>query len=177
MISKTSIQFLFSPLFIIIIGILSLSDSTYAAQTKNYWSLYISGPSVSKHFDPYHNQYNDFHPGIGAELYYHHNRWFFGVNGHYMLKDSTDLKAYWMGGVTGFLLGKPRKIWIEPFVLIGGIKKAEYQNGQFAFFAIPCLSFGYNGIAVNVVYIPKLNGVTYPILLMQIKIRLAIFTH
>jgi hypothetical protein len=145
-------------------------EATQPAQTGRF-SVYINGPSISKHFDRYYSDYNDFHPGIGGEFYYHKKRWTVGFNGHYMFKDSSFQKSYWFGVVNGITFGNRKKFWIEPSIIAGGIKKAEYNDGKFGIFAMPLLSVGYNRLGFNIAYIPYLRNMTYPILLVQIKIQ------
>jgi hypothetical protein len=155
--------------------ILCLYQAVFPATRAHRFSFYINGPSITKHFDPYHREYNDFHPGIGGEFYFHNKKWIIGLNGHYMFKDSFDRKAYWIGLVNGISLGNYKRLWFEPFIIIGGLKKAEYNYGKFGFFAMPFLSVGYNRFGINIGYIPKLQNITFPILLVQIKIRVARF--
>jgi hypothetical protein len=152
------------------IGLLLFFNRTLAARA--HYSIYLNGPSTSKHFDPYRRQFNYFHPGIGGELYFYSGRLLWGFHGHFMMKDSLNNSAYWTGFVVGWSLGNKNKIWLEPFVIIGGIKKNEYNGGKFGPFALPVLSVGYKRIGFNLCYIPKLRRVTYPILLVQIKVRL-----
>jgi hypothetical protein len=164
--------------FLIVISavfILFFPRTAFPATPAHRFSIYINGPGISKHFDPYHREYNDFHPGIGGEFYFHSKKWTIGLNGHYMFKDSSDQNAYWIGLVNGISLGNKNKLWVEPFILIGGLKKAEYNYGKFSFFAMPFLSVGYNRIGINIVYIPKLQDIIYPVLLVQIKIKVLQF--
>jgi hypothetical protein len=151
--------------------ILFLHSISFPATPTDKFSIYINGPSISKHFDPYYHDYRDFHPGLGGEFYYQKKKWIIGFNGHYMFKDSSDQKAYWFGLVNGISIGNKKKLWLEPFILIGGIKKAEYNSGNFGFFAMPFLSMGYNCVGFNIAFIPKLTNITYPVLLVQIKIK------
>ncbi|MCX6580231.1 MAG: hypothetical protein NT166_08605 [Candidatus Aminicenantes bacterium] len=143
-----------------------------ALAARAHYSFYLNGPSISKHFDPYHRQFKDFHPGIGGEFYFYSGRLLWGFHGHFMIKDSRNNSAYWTGFVVGWSLGNKNKMWFEPFIIIGGIKKNEYNGGKFGPFALPVLSVGYKRIGFNLCYIPKLRRVTYPILLVQIKVRL-----
>ncbi|MDQ1354245.1 MAG: hypothetical protein QG657_4554 [Acidobacteriota bacterium] len=152
------------------IGLIILLNQTLAARA--HYSIYLNGPSISKHFDPYRRHYNYFHPGIGGELYFYSGRLLWGFHGHFMMKDSLNNSAYWTGAVVGWSLGNKNKWWLEPFIIIGGIKKNEYNAGKFGPFALPVLSLGYKRIGINLCYIPKLPRVTYPILLVQIKLRL-----
>ncbi len=173
--TNTSRSFLLFTLFIMYAPALLIHADPVPTGLTDRFSIYISGPSVSKHFDPYYNKYNDFHPGLGGEFYYYDKKWIIGFNGHYMFKDSGDQKAYWVGVVNGISLGIKKKFWFEPFIIIGGLKKAEYNSGKFGFFAMPFLSAGFNRIGINVAFIPKLQDITYPILLVQIKIRILQF--
>jgi len=54
------------------IGLILFFNRTLAARA--HYSFYLNGPSISKHFDPYHRQFKDFHPGIGGEFYFYSGR-------------------------------------------------------------------------------------------------------
>jgi len=141
-------------------------------QAEHRYSLYLNGPSAAVHFDPYHRDYNDFPTGFGGELVIYKKRLTLGFNGHYMFKDSLDNPAYWAGFTVGVHLGNKNKIWFNPYVIIGGLKKNEYNSGKFGFFAFPVLAAGYGRFGFNIGFIPELRGITYPILLIQLKFRL-----
>jgi hypothetical protein len=154
--------------------ILSLTG-TYNLHPLENPSISIIGPSFSKHFATSYSGFNYFHPGIGGEFQTSFKKWIFGFHGYYMFKDSLDHKAYWTGITAGYRFGSKQKLWCEPFMIIGGIKKMEYHSGKFGFFALPVLSIGYNRFGFNVGYIPKIPNVTNPILIVQAKLRLLSF--
>ncbi len=137
--------------------------------------LYLSGPSVSKHFHPYHDQFNDFHWGIGAEAYRLKRHWLLGVNGHYMFNDSTGRPSYWIGAVPGYFVGKRKSLWGALELIVGGLKKVEYNHNRFSLFAMPYLTVGFNRVGLNVLYIPAVARLTAPILLVQVKILVCPF--
>jgi len=148
--------------------VLAFSVLGWAAESR--YLLHLTGPSVSKHFNAYHDQFNDFHWGLGIEAYYKKNNWLLGVNGHYMFNDSTGRPSYWIGVAPGYFVGEQKKIWGSLAVIVGGLKKVEYNQGRFSFFALPYLTMGYHRIGLNVGYIPRIVHVTNPILLVQLKI-------
>lgn len=134
-------------------------------------TLFLNGPSLSKHFRSWHSEVRDFHWGVGAE-YYRGRRWFYGLNGHAMFNDSMGRLAYWIGVAGGYRLGRTNRFWLEPSLMAGGIKKHEYRQGRFAPFALPYLALGWKRVGLNVVLIPRIAGVTQPILLVQVKARM-----
>jgi len=125
---------------------------------------------VSQHFGPYRGQLNDLHLGIGVEAYRGGRHWRIGCSGHYMFNDSKDRAAYWLGVAPGYFVGNQRKLWASLALVAGGLKKAEYRDGRFSIFAMPFLAVGYNRVALNVAYIPRIVDVSYPVLLIQIKV-------
>jgi hypothetical protein len=138
-------------------------------------SAFIIGPSVSEHYANPYTGFNKLHPGFGGEFQLSLKKWILGVHGYYMFKDSLDHKAYWLGLTAGYQFGSKNKLWLQPFLIIGGIKKRELYSGNFWFFALPVLSLGYKMAGLNVAYIPRLPEVTNPILIIQIKLRILSF--
>ncbi len=138
-------------------------------------ALFLMGPSVSKHYAPSYMKFKQLHPGFGGEFQMTLKKWVLGVHGYYMIKDSRNHNAYWTGITAGYRIGSKTKLWCEPFLLIGGIKKREYHSGKFDLFALPVLSFGYKTVGLNVGYIPRIPQVTEPILIVQVKIRIFSF--
>jgi len=132
--------------------------------------VYLSGPSLSKHFHPYGSQLNDFHLGLGVEAYYRKHNWLLGGNGHFMFNDSNDRTSFWIGVAPGYFVGAQAKLWAALALIAGGLKKAEYNGGRFSFFALPYLTVGYNRVGLNVGYIPRIDNVTRAILLVQLKV-------
>ena len=135
-------------------------------------SVYLIGPSVSKHFEPSSPNLNEFHPGVGSELQLTLKHWVLGFHGYYMIEDSHYDEAFWMGLTAGYRIGKKKKFWAEPTLIVGGMKKKDYQSGKFSFFALPVLSVGYKFIGFNLGYIPKISDISKPILIFQIKLRI-----
>ena len=86
-----------------------------------------------------------------------------------MFNDSNDRAAYWIGVASGYLAGDPKKLWGSLAVIVGGLKKEWYNHGRFSLFALPYLAVGFNRLGLNVDYIPRVHGVTAPILLVQLK--------
>ena len=164
------VQFISILLFFILLhgGNISL----YARKNS---SFFIIGPSISKHFSRSSYDFNQWHPGFGAEFQFSLKKWVLGFHGYYMIKDSLNHNAYWTGATAGYRIGSKKKFWCEPFVIIGGIKKREYHSGKFGPFLLPVLSVGYKGAGFNISYIPRLPGVTDPILVFQIKLRILSF--
>ncbi len=132
--------------------------------------VHLTGPSLSKHFHPYDDQFNNFHLGLGVETYLQKGHWLIGANGHFMFNDSNDRTSYWIGLAPGYWLGDLKKMWGSLAVIMGGLKKAEYNQGRFSVFALPYLTLGFNRIGLNFGYIPRIVGVTEPILLVQLKL-------
>jgi hypothetical protein len=130
---------------------------------------YVTGPSVSKHYLPYNDRFNNFHLGLGVEAYFQKGRFLIGGNGHFMFNDSNDRAAFWIGVAPGYMAGNQEKLWASLAVIAGGLKKAEYNGGRFSAFALPYLAMGFNRVGLNVGYIPRIRGVTAPILLVQLK--------
>jgi hypothetical protein len=150
--------------------LLGLLVSPAGLMGENQYLIHLTGPSLTKHFGPYHDQFNDFHLGLGVEAYYRKNHWLFGCNGHFMFNDSNGRTAYWIGIVPGYFVGNQKKLWGSLAVIVGGIKKNEYNEGRFSFFGLPYITVGYGRIGLNAGYIPKIVNVTYPILIFQLKI-------
>jgi hypothetical protein len=156
-----------APIFPVLLALLA---APAGLPGKSPYLLYLNGPSLSKHFGPYHRQLNDFHLGLGIEAFHKKNRWLLGCHGHFMFNDSKDKPAYWLGLAAGYLMGDPKKLWGSLAVIGGGIKKNEYNQGRFSFFGLPYLSLGYGRIGLNAGYIPKIAKVSYPLLIFQLKI-------
>lgn len=131
---------------------------------------YLTGPSVSKHYLPYNDRFNNFHWGLGVEAYFQRGRWLIGGNGHYMFNDSNERAAYWIGVAPGYMAGDPKKLWGSLAVVAGGLKKDWYNDGRFSLFALPFLAVGFNRLGLNIAYIPRIARVTAPILLVQLKL-------
>jgi len=163
-----------TPFFFVLLG---LVFSTAGLSGEGRYLLHLSGPSVSKHFGPYHDRFNDFHLGLGVEAYCKKGRWLFGGNGHFMFNDSNGRTSYWVGIAPGYFIGDQKKIWGSLAIIVGGLKKAEYNEGRFSLFGLPYLTVGYNRIGLNIGYIPRIVHVTYPILLLQLKILIYPFQH
>ena len=106
-------------------------------------SVFVMGPSLSKHYATSYTEFRQFHPGFGGEVQLAFNKWVLGLHGYYMIKDSMDYNAYWTGLTAGYHFGSKKKLWCEPFLIIGGIKKREYHSGKFGLFALPVLAIGY----------------------------------
>lgn len=159
---------------ILLVFILSLGWNIALDAQKNS-SFFVMGPSLSQHYATSYTGFRQFHPGFGGEVKLSLNKWVLGLHGYYMIKDSMEYNAYWTGLTAGYRFGSKKKLWCHPFVIIGGIKKREYHSGKFGLFALPVLAIGYNGFGLNVGYIPKLPGVTNPILIFQVKVRIVSF--
>jgi hypothetical protein len=163
----------------ILIFLFSLLLAVSLQPAEKRYSLFINGPSYSKHFSKYDKYFNNFHLGLGVEADYRLERnWFLGGHIHYMFKDSAEKKAYWGGLTIGKILwgrGRRHGFWAEPALIIGMMKKAEYNLGKLGFFVMPIFSVGYKFIALNAVYIPKITALNIPyhIALVQIKLRVA----
>jgi len=153
--------------FLLLLG-LALAPAWLSGQ--NRFLVHLTGPSLSRHFGPYYDKFNDFHLGLGVEAYYRKNHWLLGGNGHFMFNDSNDRASYWIGIAPGYFVGDQKKLWGSLAVVVGGLKKHEYNEGRFSLFALPYLTFGYNRIGLNIGYIPKIVNVTHPILLAQLKV-------
>jgi|GEM_PF-1682396 len=134
--------------------------------------VHLTGPSLSRHFSPYYDRFNDFHLGLGIEAYFKNNHLLLGGNCHFMFNDSNNRTSYWIGVAPGYFVGAQKKLWGSLAAVVGGLKKHEYNNGRFSLFALPYLSIGFNRIGLNVGYIPKISSVTCPILLAQLKVLL-----
>lgn len=154
-------------LLLLLLG-LALAPAWLSGQER--FLVYLTGPSLSRHFSPYHDRFNDFHLGLGVEAYFRKNRLLLGVNGHYMFNDSNNRTSCWIGVAPGYFVGTQKKLWAALAAVVGGLKKHEYNNGRFSLFALPYLTIGYNRIGLNIGYIPKISNVTCPILLVQLKI-------
>lgn len=139
---------------------------------KTSLSAYLIGPSFSKHTmeTPYWD-FNEFHPGAGGELQLSLNRWVLGFHGYYMAEDSNRNESFWTGFTAGYRFGRTDKFWCQPFLLLGGMKKHEYQDGEFSPFAIPVLGVGYKWLGINIAFIPRLSQVTEPLFIFQLKVR------
>jgi hypothetical protein len=162
--------------FILICLVLGLGWTSHAhanaQKEKRDLSIYIIGPGISKHLRTSYTEFNEFHPGIGCEFKLNFNRWILGFHGYYMHKDSLNHEASWTGLTAGYRFGGKNKLWCEPFIMIGGIKKREYRAGKFSPFALPVFSIGYKWLGFNLGYIPEIPEVTNPILIFQIKVRI-----
>lgn len=159
---------------ILFLFLLFQGGNTSLCAQKNS-AVFIMGPSFSKHYATSYTGFKQLHPGFGGEFQLSLKNWVLGVHGYYMFKDSLDHKAYWTGLTAGYRFGSKKKLWCEPFVIIGGIKKREYHSGKFGLFALPVLSVGYKGFGLNIGYIPRLPEVTDPILIIQVKLRIFSF--
>ena len=89
--------------------------------------VYLTGPSLSRHFHPYHDRFNDLHLGLGVEAYLKKNRLLLGVNGHYMFNDSMDRPSCWVGVAPGYFFGVQNKWWASLAAVAGGLEKARVQ--------------------------------------------------
>jgi len=161
----------FSILQIILI-LLFISTWNQPIKAKEKISIYIIGPTFSKHFKNPGKNLREFHLGIGAEIQWKYKCLLLGWHGYYMDKDSLDHKSYWTGLTVGIHIVKPKKFRITPFLIVGGIKKREYHAGKFSFLLLPVLSFGYKWFGINLGIIPKIPDVTNPLLYFQFKIKL-----
>ena len=132
--------------------------------------VYLTGPSFSRHFSPYHDRLNELHLGLGVEAYYRKKHLLLGGSGHFMFNDSNNRTSYWIGMAPGYFVGVQKKFWAALAAVVGGLKKHEYNNGRFSFFALPYLTIGCNRIGLNIGYIPRISSVTCPILLVQLKV-------
>ncbi len=151
--------------------LLALASAPFSAATRP--ALHLNGPSLSRHFDAWHGEVRDFHWGLGAECRLESGRWFYGLHGHLMFNDSRGRAAGWVGAAGGFRLGRSRRLWLEPSLVAGGICKHEYRSGRFSPFALPYLAVGWNRVGLNVALVPRISGVTQPILLLQLKARVS----
>lgn len=106
-----------------------LAASAMVFPREERFLVQLTGPSVSKHFHPYGDQFNNFHLGLGVETYFQKDHWLIGGNSHFMFNDSNDRTSYWIGIAPGYLVGDLKKIWGSLAVIIGGLKKAEYNQG------------------------------------------------
>jgi hypothetical protein len=147
-----------------------MASSTIGFASEGRCLIYLTGPSVSKHYLPYNDRFSNFHLGLGVEAYFQKGRWLLGGNGHFMFNDSNDRAAYWIGVAPGYMAGNPKKLWGSLAVIAGGLKKAWYNGGRFSLFALPYLCVGFNRAGLNIGYIPRIHGVTAPILLVQLKL-------
>ena len=132
--------------------------------------VYLTGPSFSRHFSPYHDRLNELHLGLGVEAYFKKNHLLLGGSGHFMFNDSNNRTSCWIGMAAGYFVGAQKKLWAALTAVVGGLKKHEYNNGRFSFFALPYLTIGCNRIGLNIGYIPRISSVTCPILLVQLKV-------
>jgi hypothetical protein len=148
---------------------MAVSASGLPGQQERFL-VYLTGPSLSRHFHPYHDRFNDLHLGVGVEAYLCKNRLLLGVNGHYMFNDSMDRPSYWVGVAPGYFTGRQKKWWAALALVAGGLKKHEYNRGRFSLFALPYLTVGFKRAALNIGFIPRIAGVTNPILLVQLKV-------
>ena len=139
---------------------------------KSNTSFYIIGPSFSKHLQTSYNSFREFHPGIGLEFQWKKKLWILGWHGYYMHKDSLNHKSFWTGLTLGLEVGKKRKFWFSPFIIVGGITKKEYHEGKFSFFGLPVISAGYNRFGINLGFIPRIPNVTDPLFILQFKYRI-----
>ena len=139
---------------------------------KSNVSFYLIGPGFSKHLQTSYTSFREFHPGIGAEFQWKMKRWFLGWHGYYMHKDSLNHESAWTGLILGVEIGKTRKFWFAPFIIVGGISKKEYHEGRFSFFALPVISAGYKRFGFNLGFIPSIPNVTNPLLILQFKYRI-----
>ena len=108
--------------------------------------------------------------GLGVEAYLRLGHWLVGGNVHFMFNDSNDRPAYWIGVAPGYMIGGQKYLWGSLALIVGGLKKAEYNGGKFSAFALPYLTVGFNRVGLNVGYIPRIAGVSMPILLVQLKL-------
>jgi hypothetical protein len=134
---------------------------------KNPLTIHLNGPSYSKHFWEMDRYLINWHMGVGVECEYPFGRrWRAGLHGHYMFKDSC--------GITGgCLIGDAYRLWMQPALILGVIKKREYFHGTPSFFGMPYLSVGYKFLGFNLVFIPKILHFACPILMVQVKLRVA----
>ncbi len=161
--------------FSLVLAVILVSGWCLPLDAQKNGSLLLVGPSFSKHYASHYDGFKEFHPGFGAEFQVSRKHLVLGFQGYYMAQDSLNNNAYWSGFTAGYRFGKINKFWCEPFLIAGGIKKREYNAGKFGFFALPFFSAGYKWIGFNIGYIPRLSGVTEPILVVQLKIRLLSF--
>jgi hypothetical protein len=132
--------------------------------------VFVSATSVSRHFGPYRDRLNDLHLGIGLEAFRLKGRWLLGGSGHYMFNDSKDRAAYWLGIAPGYFIGDREKLWGSLALIAGGLRKSEYRDGRFSFFAMPFLTVGCNRAALNIAFIPNIARVSHAVLLVQFKV-------
>ncbi len=135
-------------------------------------SLSFIGPTFSKHLAPASPCLNEFNIGFGAEFNVNLSKVLLGGHGYYMMEDSHNKQAFWIGLTAGYLVGKKVIFWVEPTLLIGGMKKQEYFSGKFSFFALPIISIGYDSFGFNFGYIPGIKKTHRSIVLFQLKIRI-----
>lgn len=133
------------------------------------WRVFLSGPSWTHHFTAYNSYLNNLHLGIGAEACRRQGRWLLGVNGHYMLADSNRRPSWWIGAAPGYLAGDPQKLWGSLAVVVGGLKKFEYNGNRFSLFALPYAAVGCGRLGLNLAFVPSVAGTT-PFLLVQVKV-------
>ena len=96
--------------------------------------VHLTGPSLSRHFSPYYDRFNDFHLGLGIEAYFKNNHLLLGGNCHFMFNDSNNRTSYWIGvapdcqgkGVGGALLRESERLIADR----GGILSILETSGR-----------------------------------------------
>ena len=157
-----------------VVLVLWLVGAAAGLRGEKAWQVFLTGPSWTRHFSAYNAHLNNLHLGIGVEACRLQGRWLLGVNGHYMFTDSNDRPSWWIGAAPGYLAGNPKKLWGTLAVVVGGLKKFEYNGNRFSLFALPYAAFGYGRLGLNVAYLPRVAGTT-PVLLVQAKLLLFFF--
>jgi hypothetical protein len=120
---------------------------------------YLSGPvSLTAHSPS--GSYEDIHPGLGLEVQASPDAaspWSYGIAGHYMAEDSHSLPCWWVGATGGYTLGDRQGWWLEPGIVLGGIKKPGLYNDDFGPLVLPRLSGGYDMVSLDLSYIPAMR--------------------
>lgn len=135
------------------------------------WEARATGPMFTKHWgSPVPT--NDVHMGAGGEI---GARWpnGFGLaaGGHYMANDSMGNPAMWGGVTPSYMMGNPDGFWVDPGVMVGMMKKQDYNDGQISPFALPRLGMGYGPVRVDMGYIPPVGSNKSSVGLLQLGLQ------
>ena len=129
--------------------ILTTMYTFWATEVHAEQSFGIHVNGLSRHVNP-DMDYNE--ENYGAGIYYEVNRHFIAAGAY---KNSFNKTSKYI--TTGWRYPLRSGDWeVSPGFLVGGITGYQEEGSQFV--AAPLLSFGYNPVKVNLMYLPGLNG-------------------
>ena len=127
-----------------LLGLLFIANN---AQADQAFGIHINGTSKHVNADSNYNERN-----YGGGIYYELNKHFIAAG---VYKNSYNKTSKYI--TTGWRYPFRSGHWeVSPGLLVGGITGYQEEGSQFV--AAPLLTFGYNPVKVNLMYLPGLNG-------------------